>query len=835
MKKIIFILTAILFTVNAFAQVNNCCPQFSLKQMGDIRACDGDSTCAKDPHQGGGNPTGPGLSIETITACKNSAQTYYVFPNLPGFSFTWTVTGGTPASASGNPVIITWGNGTQGLLQVIITDASGNCRDTITKKVCLLNSPLAAFTVAPSTTVCVSQPVTFTNTSVGANSYSWNFGDGTGSTLANPPPHLYTSPGTYTVLLTVSNGSGGGGATGGESRCGCTDTASVVITVLAGTGPTITSSCKKMLCPGDTATYCVSPGCAPFNWTVNGGTIINNSGNCITVKWNATPPISLPASVSVTTGCGGPCGNAATLNVPVLWNNMLINGPSPVCVGTTASYSLPTMPGTFYTWTVSGAGGTIIGPNQNTPTINVQWNGPAGSATITCNYNNPYSGCSGSTTLPVSVRNRFMASGPSPVCTGNPSFYMVTGGGLANWTISPATGYTVGTLTNVPGINVNWSAAANYTITATAVNPALYCNPNAVINVVVNATPVLNNIVGPASVCPGSYYTYSVSSNMTGPFVWTPSANGTIISQMGANNDSVIVQWTATGPHSLSVSQTVKGCTGTKILSPISNVPPVTITGTAAVCRDETPNPLYNASGGLPAGSYTWSISPAAAGTIMGGQGTNQISILWHGAASPGTSTATVSVVVCNYTAVNYPVTITTPPNVTVTKTGSLCTMPGVTLSVSPGLPCYQWYLNGVAIGGATSAPYVATTFGYYSVKCPSQCSGYGGIFVPREYIPNVTISANNKTTFCHTETISVSLFSAASAGCTYQWFKNGLALGGPSGTNTPLAVTTTGSYYQVVSCGNCKDTSNTINIAQIICDPGSRLRFFVPAFNANG
>lgn len=833
MKKIIIILTTLLITGTAFSQANNCCPKFSLKQMGDIMPCDGDSTCPKDTH--GGNPNGPGVPM--MTACKNSAQTYYVFPNLPGFTFTWTVVGGTIGSPTGNPKIITWGSGTQGLIQIIITDASGNCRDTINRKVCLLNSPVAAFTVAPSTTVCAnSTPIVFTNTSTGANSYNWNFGDGSGFNGPNPPPHVYTTPGTYTVLLTVSNGSGGGAQPGGESRCGCTDTASVIITVLAGTGPTITSSCKKMLCPKDTATYCVSPGCAPFNWTVNGGTIINTSGNCITVKWNALPPSIFPASVSVTTGCGGICGNAATLNVPVLWNNMPISGPDTVCVGASASYSLPAMPGTFYTWTVSGGGGTITGPNLNTPTINVLWSGPPGNATVTCNYNNPYSGCSGSSTKQIKVRNRFIATGPSPICTAVVGNYAVSGGGLANWTITPATGYTVGgSMTNVTGIAVTWTVAGNYTITATAANAGLYCNPNAVINVVVNATPVLSNITGPTSVCPGSYYTYSVSSNMVGPFLWTPSSGGAVISQMGANNDSAIVQWTGAGPHSITVSQTVKGCTATKLLSPITNIPAVTITGTAAVCRDQIPNPLYTASGGLPAGSYTWTINPAAAGTITGGQGTNQISVLWSGAVSPGTTTANVQVVVCNYAPVNFPVTITTPPNVTVTRSGSLCTLPGVTLSVSPALPCYQWYLNGVALPGATLATYVATTYGYYEVKCPTQCSGYGGIFIPREHLPNVTISANNKLIYCPTEPINVTLFSAAAGACTFQWFKNNVGIGGPSPVNNPLNVTTIGSYYQIVKCGNCKDTSNTIIIDTITCDPGPNCDFsFAPALINN-
>ncbi|MEO6539828.1 MAG: PKD domain-containing protein [Ferruginibacter sp.] len=823
MKKIIIILTTLFITATAFAQVNNCCPKFSLKQMGDIQPCEGDSTCPKDTH--GGNPNQP--PVQMMTACKNSAQTYYVFPNLPGFTFTWTVVGGTIGSPTGNPKVITWGGGTQGLIQIIITDASGNCRDTINKKVCLLNSPTAAFTVAPSTTVCAnSTPIVFTNTSTGANSYSWNFGDGSGFNGVNPPPHVYTTPGVYTVLLTVSNGGGGGAAPGGESRCGCTDTASIIINVIAGTGPTITSSCKKMLCPKDTATYCVSPGCAPFTWTINGGTIINTSGNCITVRWDSLPPLVLPASVSVTTGCGGICGNAATLNVPVLWNNMLISGANPVCVGSSASYSLPTMPGTFYTWTVSGGGGVITGPNQNTPFINVQWNGPAGPATITCTYYNPYSGCSGSSTKPISVRDRFIAKGPSPICTGVAGNYTITGGGLANWVISPASGYTVsGSMTNVSSISVTWTVAGNYTITATAVTSSLYCNPNSIINVVVNATPVLNNITGPTQVCPGSYYTYAVSSNMTGPFVWTPSSGGTVISYMGANKDSAIIQWTGAGPHSITVTQTVKGCTGIKLLSPITNVPPVTITGTAAVCRDQTPNPLYTASGGLPAGSYTWSINPAAAGTITGGQGTNQISVLWHGAAAL-TTTANVQVVVCNYTPVLYPVTITTPPNVTVTRSGSLCTLPGVTLSVSPALPCYQWYLNGSAISGATLPTYVATTFGYYEVKCPTLCSGFGGIFIPREYIPNVSISANNKLIYCVGETINVTLFSAAGGACTFNWFKNGASISGPSGTNSPLNVNSVGTYYQVVKCGNCTDTSNSIRIDTITCGPAAGCDF---------
>lgn len=47
--------------------------------------------------------------------------------------------------------------------------------------------------------------VSFINTSTNVESYSWDFGDGTTSTLINPVKQ-YDLGGTYTVILTVTNG-----------------------------------------------------------------------------------------------------------------------------------------------------------------------------------------------------------------------------------------------------------------------------------------------------------------------------------------------------------------------------------------------------------------------------------------------------------------------------------------------------------------------------------------------------------------------------------------------------------------------------------------------------
>ncbi len=49
--------------------------------------------------------------------------------------------------------------------------------------------------------------VNFTNTAVGATGYNWSFGDATFSTLSSPS-HTYTTTGTFTVTLGVSNSAG---------------------------------------------------------------------------------------------------------------------------------------------------------------------------------------------------------------------------------------------------------------------------------------------------------------------------------------------------------------------------------------------------------------------------------------------------------------------------------------------------------------------------------------------------------------------------------------------------------------------------------------------------
>ncbi|HEY5370620.1 MAG TPA: PKD domain-containing protein [Hanamia sp.] len=64
----------------------------------------------------------------------------------------------------------------------------------------------AAITGLVDSTGCVGTPVIFKDNSESyttIQNFFWDFGDGTTSTLQNPPPHYYPAPGNYTVTHTI--------------------------------------------------------------------------------------------------------------------------------------------------------------------------------------------------------------------------------------------------------------------------------------------------------------------------------------------------------------------------------------------------------------------------------------------------------------------------------------------------------------------------------------------------------------------------------------------------------------------------------------------------------
>ncbi len=112
-------------------------------------------------------------------------------------SYAWYFGNGS-TSAQQNPTQV-YTNGIYDPV-LIVTDPFG-CQDSAYGHVEITNVQ-AGFYVS-SNNGCSGIPLQFTDTSNFASSWSWNFGDGTTSTLQNPT-HAYSVNGTYTVTLTAT-------------------------------------------------------------------------------------------------------------------------------------------------------------------------------------------------------------------------------------------------------------------------------------------------------------------------------------------------------------------------------------------------------------------------------------------------------------------------------------------------------------------------------------------------------------------------------------------------------------------------------------------------------
>ncbi len=158
--------------------------------------------------------------------------------------------------------------------------------------------PAANF-IADETSTCTGV-VNFSDLSTGgANSWSWDFGDGTGSTSASPT-HAYTTNGTYTVSLTVSNCKGSN-----------TATRTSYITVNLPAAPTVNGD---SICGAGTVNLSAT-GSGTLSWydapingnLVNTGTAFSPSLSSTTTYYVASEVIAAPVAGGKpdNTGAGG--------------------------------------------------------------------------------------------------------------------------------------------------------------------------------------------------------------------------------------------------------------------------------------------------------------------------------------------------------------------------------------------------------------------------------------------------------------------------------------------------------------------------------------------------
>jgi len=770
------------------------------------------------------------FATDSIRACQGSKITYNVNPNLggcsyPGITYTYTISNGTLVSSSGSQFTIQWGNAATGNVTINYTiptgPASEHCSGSFSIFVILFPKPVPAFTIAPNPACLNNQPICFNAAaSVGAVNYFWDFGDGFQGTGVNPC-HTYSLPGTYIVTLIAAGGPFGGGGQPGPPCPACVDSIKQTVTIYTLPGPPI-DSCHGTVCAGEESKYCtpVPPGCGTYVWTVVGGTITFGQGTpCITVTWGSGNP---QGSVTLQIiGCPTYCTQGTTVSVPIIPATTTITGTDTACINTSSTYSLPAWPGTSYSWNLSG-GGTITGNNTNTNSISINWT-TAGTYTITCNYYDSAKECGGTGTLNVVVLPVASITGNNTFCAGA-STTLTTTGFTSSWIISPAgasitpSGSSATVTSNTPG---------TYTVTATPTSPAACNSPTYTVTVL--PKPILTPITGQDSVCKGQTNIYAVGSNTVGTFNWTVN-NGTFV-PIGSFNDSIQVTWNNSGgPYTISVSQTgsVSGCVSDPVNFTAYPYPIPVISGAISVCADATITYTITNIGNHP---FNWSVSPGNLGTIITGQGSNQVQIKWHGSNSPGSSnTVYLKVGFCQDDSIA--ITINEPVLPVITATGTLCGG-GVNLSVA-GTGSYSWSCTEHPITPTQPTTLSSLTGltlpGHYTVSISNYngtgCTVSATYFVPDIGRPTASISADNVLEYCLPTLPNMNLVAAYSAGYQFQWYQAPSTPIGGLTTNPVLPInflTGAGTYtfYCVVTLNGCSVTSNTVTIYISNCTGG--------------
>lgn len=202
------------------------------------------------------------FTASPTTICIGSAVSF-VNTSSGASAYTWFFGDG---SFSNNSTNLTHTYVDTGYFSVMLIAGNGTCVDTAKyQNLIYVNPPKALFTFTLNN--CSDRKtIAFTNNSIGATSYLWNFGDGGTSTLTNPT-HTYASNGTYQVILKAMN-----------SITGCVhyDTLSVDIFNLTAQFNGTISACKFVTC-----NYTANPNLNYINytWYWGDGSYSSNSNN----------------------------------------------------------------------------------------------------------------------------------------------------------------------------------------------------------------------------------------------------------------------------------------------------------------------------------------------------------------------------------------------------------------------------------------------------------------------------------------------------------------------------------------------------------------------------
>jgi gliding motility-associated-like protein len=316
------------------------------------------------------------FTLTPSTICKGQSITFTIKDTSNVAAWNWDFGDGVIDSTSVSPISHTYNfhppSGSTNV-QLVLYSPGLTCNSTashpinIQQVIANFNRNLHNELFVTDTAHCVGSADTFTNTSTGADTYGWNYGDGSAvNTTTLSPQHQYTVAGVYNVELFIKN-----------NASGCVDTLIKKMYIypafsVTATGDTICQGSIAQLNSSAATTYSWSPAASLSSATSANPTTspnatstfslmasdINGCKDSVTaVVYVIQPPVTITWSTSIVVGQTVVLpGNQVNAGYTYTWspidNLSCIHCPEPVFSGTVDAH---------YTETIADVRGCFTG------------------------------------------------------------------------------------------------------------------------------------------------------------------------------------------------------------------------------------------------------------------------------------------------------------------------------------------------------------------------------------------------------------------------------------------------------------------------------------------
>lgn len=630
------------------------------------------------------------------------------------------------------------------------------------------------------------------------------------SSYGNPPGGTFRINGnTATVLNPASLGLGTHTVRYHLANGPCLTSAEKTITVIPTPQLSITNPTPNIVCPGSSITFnytsvSINPNNTfsvqlsdKFGSFTTPTTIYTLAGNNTSGTITATIPVIAPmgngykirliSNNPVATSANSSAFTIDTLLVPTV---SIQPSATNICEGQQVTFTASIQNGgttPSYQWKLNG-----IATGANSPTYtNAQLNNQDEiSLTLTSNAQCalPTSVTSQSTTIQVNQNSTpgvYIVADDTAFCSGTIASFSAYSSNEGNapvymWKVNgvPAgnsTGYfSSSTLSNNDKVSVILTSSEQC-LTASTATDSLF------VNILQPVTPTISISTNNPNNCNNqlSSFTATTTNASSSPvFVW--KQNGIVVGTNSSSYNDVFL----TGGETIVCELISSACaspnpvTSNTITVPAMNFPAAIgqPQGAATACMGDTLTYTASAGGST---SIVWSVNN---GTILSGQGTTSVSIVWQ--QTGNNAVTVVGSNVCGSAIVNQVkmVNVGAAPDINIsTNSDTVCdnTSPVFTATVAnPGTnPAYQWKLNGLNVGTGTSTYTLPNPATGNTISCvftsinscsvtPSDTSNT--ISITTSQSPAVPVIAINPPVWCGSN--PTYLETSFCTGCNYQW-----------------------------------------------------------------